>query len=294
MTTADRLDISPDEVLEDSSLNESLDVIATRLWRRAVRSGTWDPAQIDFTEDRQHFAALDENLRLYLEAFAAAFFNAEASVARVFGPWVMAAPTFAQQAFLSTQLFEEYKHTDFFEIAFAEIFGRPPRAALANPVHDPLPGRGNELISLLHENTLERDLAWVRAIAHYQGVIEGVQANAGYQIFRRVFAEKNLFPGLARGYANIQRDEGRHVGFGLAVLRHYAAADPRLAEAIREVFEGFLPMIRGRYGQSIVVDGRTVQPPPEENGPEQLLELYNRRMRDIFGPGAPQAAALPG
>lgn len=77
MTTADRLDISPDEVLEDSSLNESLDVIATRLWRRAVRSGTWDPAQIDFTEDRQHFAALDENLRLYLEAFAAAFFNAE-------------------------------------------------------------------------------------------------------------------------------------------------------------------------------------------------------------------------
>jgi ribonucleoside-diphosphate reductase beta chain len=191
-------------------------------------------------------------------------------------------------------LFEEYKHTDFFDIAFAEIFGRPPRAALANPVHDPLPARGGELISLLHENTLERDLAWVRAVAHYQGVIEGVQANAGYQIFRRVFAEKNLFPGLARGYANIQRDEGRHVGFGLAVLRHYAAADPRLAEAIREVFEGFLPMIRGRYGQSIVVDGRTVQPPPEENGPEQLLELYNRRMRDIFGPGAPQAAALPG
>lgn len=294
MTTADQLDISPDEVLEDSSLNESLDVIATRLWRRAVRSGTWDPAQIDFTEDRQHFAALDENLRLYLEAFAAAFFNAEASVARVFGPWVMAAPTFAQQAFLSTQLFEEYKHTDFFDIAFAEIFGRPPRASLANPVHDPLPARGDELISLLHENTLERDLAWVRAVAHYQGVIEGVQANAGYQIFRRVFADKNLFPGLARGYANIQRDEGRHVGFGLAVLRHYAAADPRLAEAILEVFEGFLPMIRGRYGQSIVVDGRTVQPPPEENGPEQLLELYNRRMRDIFGPGAPQAAALPG
>jgi hypothetical protein len=25
-----------------------------------------------------------------------------------------------------------------------------------------------------------------------------------------------------------------------------------------------------------------------------LLELYNRRMRDIFGPEAPQAAALPG
>lgn len=278
-----RLRIQPGEVLEASDAEESLDHIASRLWRRAVRSGTWDPAQIDFAEDKRHYAELDEDRRLYLEAFAAAFFNAEASVARVFGPWVMAAPTFPQQAFLSTQLFEEYKHTDFFELAFREVFGHAPEQALANPVHAPLPDKGEQLLRLLGTDGMERDLAWVRAVAHYHGVIEGVQANAGYQIFRRVFAAKGIFPGLSEGYASIQRDEGRHVGFGIAVLRHYAAKDQRLAAAIRDVFEEYLPLIRGRYGQSIVVDGKTIQPPAEENGPEQLMELYNRRMKDIFG-----------
>jgi ribonucleoside-diphosphate reductase beta chain len=126
----------------------------------------------------------------------------------------------------------------------------------------------------------------VRATAHYQGVIEGVQANAGYQIFRRVFASKGILPGMSEGYASIQRDEGRHVGFGIAVLRHYAARDQRLAVAIREVFEEYLPLIKGRYGQSIVIDGKVIQPPAEEHGPEQLMELYDRRMKDIFGHGS--------
>src|SRR5579875_745075 len=278
-----RLRIEPGEVLETSGVNESLDHVARRLWRRALRSGTWDPARIVFSEDKRHYAGLAEDRRLYLEAFAAAFFNAEASVARVFGPWVMAAPTFIQQAFLSTQLVEEYKHTDFFEIAFREVFGHAPRQALANPVHAPLPEKGEQLLRLLGTDGIERDLAWVRAVAHYQGVIEGVQANAGYQIFRRVFADKGLFPGLSEGYASIQRDEGRHVGFGIAVLRHYAARDRRLAAAIRDVFGEYLPLIKGRYGQSIVVNGKVIRPPAEEHGPEQLMELYNRRMKDIFG-----------
>lgn len=293
MTTKDRPRIDADEVLDRDDLNGTLDEVAGRLWRRAARSGTWDPASIDFTEDKKHYAEIDPDLRVYLDRFAAAFFRAESTVARVFGPWVMSAPTFTQQAFLSSQLFEEYKHADFFEIAFREVFGHEPTEALANPVHDPLPARGERLLDLIDTAGLERDLAWVEAVAHYQGVVEGVQANAGYQIFRRVFADKGLFPGLAEGYANIQRDEGRHVGFGIAVLKHHAAADPRLAERIGDVFAEYLPSILGRYGQSIVVDGHVVPPPPEERGPEQLVDLYNRRLRDVFGPDADQVT-LPG
>lgn len=282
--------IDATEVLDREALDGTLDEVADRLWRRAVRSGTWDPAHIDFSRDRDDYAALDPDRRAYLDRFAAAFFHAEATVARIFAPWVMAAPTFAQQAFLSTQLFEEYKHTDFFAIAFREVFGHRPDEALANPVHAPLPARGERLVALLDRPGPERDLAWVEAVAHYQGVVEGVQANAGYQIFRRIFADQGLFPGLTEGYANIQRDEGRHVAFGLAVLKHHAAADPRSAEAIQAVFAEYLPSILARYGQSIVVDGREIPPPSEERGPEQLVELYNRRLRDIFGADADQVA----
>ena len=44
-------------------------------------------------------------------------------------------------------------------------------------------------------------------------------------------------PPAVPGIRERPADEDRHVGFGLAVLRHYAAADPRLAAAVLEVFE---------------------------------------------------------
>ena len=47
-----------------------------------------------------------------------------------------------------------------------------------------------------------------------------------------------LVPGLSEGYKLIRQDEGRHVGFGLRMLRHYARRDPRYAARIREIMEG--------------------------------------------------------
>jgi len=285
--------IDTEEVLDRDELNGTLDEVADRLWRRAVRSGTLGPGrhrlhrgQEALRRARPRRARLPRTVRggvLPGRGDGRAGLRALGDVA----------PTYTQQAFLSSQLFEEYKHTDFFVLAFREVFGHEPAEALANPVHEPLPGRGDRLMEVIDTPGLEQDLARVEAVAHYQGVVEGVQANAGYQIFRRVFADKGLFPGLAEGYANIQREEGRHVGFGIAVLKRHAAADPRLAERIHDVFAEYLASILARYGQSIVVDGREVPPPPEERGPEQQIELCNRRMRDIFGPDA-EPAALPG
>ncbi|MFL5655241.1 MAG: hypothetical protein ACJ8CB_13835 [Ktedonobacteraceae bacterium] len=53
--------------------------------------------------------------------------------------------------------------------------------------------------------------------------------------------------------SNIQRDEGRHVSFSLQILRYYAHKDERYAKRIREMYEEYLPLIRVRYGQKIVV-----------------------------------------
>ena len=90
-------------------------------------------------------------------------------------------------------------------------------------------------------------------------------------------------PGLSEGFRNIQREEGRSVGFGMQMLRHHAREDERYGRRIREMYEEYLPFIRERYGQTIVVDGKEYGPPPEERGVERLMALYERRMRDIFG-----------
>jgi ribonucleoside-diphosphate reductase beta chain len=275
----------PVEVVDEvflSAAEDPLDEVAYRLYRKAIKYGTWDPAAIDLSADIEQVEKLDAPTRTYLERFCAAFHNAEENVARVFCPWIMAAPTLWQQAFLSTQLVEEFKHTDFFERYFDEVFRhRNYQTALRNPVHDTLRDRGTRLLAGLSDSE-DATMRFVEGVTHYQGIIEGVQANTGYHIFLSVFARKGILPGLSEGFRNIQRDEGRHVSFGLQILRYYAHKDERYAKRIREMYEEYLPLIRVRYGQKFVVDGVEYDPPAEERGVDRLMALYQRRLHDIF------------
>jgi ribonucleoside-diphosphate reductase beta chain len=279
-----RVHVEEIDEVEVGPVEEALDEAAYKLWRKAVKTGTWDPMEIDLSKDREQYKQLDEPARVYLERFCSAFYNAEENVALLFCPWIMAASSLWQQAFLSTQLVEEFKHTDFFDRYFKEVFGEEKRQeALANPVHDTLEERGERLVSCLNDANEDRNMRFVEGVTHYQGIIEGVQANAGYQIFLNVFARKGSMPGLSEGFKQIQRDEGRHVSFGLQVLRNYAHQDERYARRIHEMYEEYLPFIRQRYGQKMKVDGREYDPPSDERGLERLMALYERRMQDIFG-----------
>ena len=263
---------------------DDLDTLALAMYQKAVRLGTWQPAAIDLSRDKPDVEGLDERHRASLERFAAAFYNAEENVAKLFGPWVMAAPTIWMQAFFSTQLLEEFKHVEFFHRYFGEVFGhRNVKTALANPVHDTLKDRSRRILETLDADEETRTLALLEGVTHYMCVIEGVQAMTGYGIFHDVFTRKGLVPGLSEGYKLIRQDEGRHVGFGLRLLRHYARRDPRYAGRIREILEEYLPLIRARYGQTMQVNGRTYAPPEEEQGVQRLMTLYNRRLQDIFG-----------
>ncbi|WAH38005.1 R2-like ligand-binding oxidase [Alicyclobacillus dauci] len=280
------LALSVDDVVDDIDLgepDEPLDEAAYRLWRKAVTFGTWNPADIDLSRDREQFLSLERPLQVYLEHFCGAFYNAEENVAKVFCPWVMSVSTTWQQAYLSTQLMEEFKHTDFFARYFKEVLGiEKPTRALSNPVHESLVDRAETLLTSYRSGSDDRTLHLVEAFTHYQGIIEGVQANAGYQIFLAVFASKGMLPGLAEGFRSIQRDEGRHVGFGMQLLRHYAHQNPLYAERIRAVYNEYLPLIQVRYGVPLTVNGEVFDPPAEERGRERLMKLYERRLKDIF------------
>jgi ribonucleoside-diphosphate reductase beta chain len=280
-----RIEVEEIDEVEVGPVEEALDEAAYKLWRKAIKTGTWDPAEIDLSDDREQYEQLDEPTRIYLERFCSAFYKAEENVALLFCPWIMAASGLWQQAFLSTQLVEEFKHTDFFDRYFKVVFGEEKRQeALANPVHDTLEERGERLVSSLNGGDEgDRTMRFVEGVTHYQGIIEGVQANTGYQIFLNLFARKGLMPGLSEGFKQIQRDEGRHVSFGLQVLRNYAHQDERYATRIREMYEEYLPFIRQRYGQKMKVNGREYDPPADEQGQKRLMALYERRMLDFFG-----------
>lgn len=137
-----------------------LDAAAFLLYRKAGRPGTWQPSTIDLSRDRADLDRLNEQHCAYLERFAAAFLNAEENVARLFGPWVMAAPGRWIQAFFSTQLLEEFKHTEFFYRYFGEVLGhRDFKTALANPVQESLAARSRRLLQTLDAGEVTRTIA---------------------------------------------------------------------------------------------------------------------------------------
>ncbi|PLS16031.1 ribonucleotide-diphosphate reductase subunit beta [Bacillus sp. M6-12] len=258
------------------------DELAYSLYRMAIRFGTWDPQEIDLTEDKKHFATMDQQKRDYLIHFCTGFWNAEENVAVQFCPWVMVAPTTHQQAFLSTQLVEEFKHTEFFERYFKEVLGVDRENKVQNIVHDTLDPRGKQLIQAIEEGPESREAAMVEGMAHYQGIIEGVQAMVGYDVYEAVWGQYNLLPGLREAFKNIKRDEGRHVGFGLRMLKQFSRK-PEHAERIRRVYEEYLPAMLIRYDQQVIVNGREIETPVEVQGKDRIQKMFDRRLKDILG-----------
>ncbi|WP_017729409.1 R2-like ligand-binding oxidase [Halalkalibacterium ligniniphilum] len=259
------------------------DELAMSLYRMAIRFGTWDPYEIDLTEDKKHFQEMDEQKRNYLIHFCNGFYDAEENVAIQFCPWIMVAPTTWQQAFLSTQLVEEFKHTEFFKRYFEEVFemDRQPKS-VKNYVHESLSERGRQLIQAIDEGPVAREAAMVEGMAQYQGIIEGVQAMVGYDVFEAVWGQYGLLPGLQEGFKNIKRDEGRHVGFGLRSLKRFAKK-PEHADRIKKVYEEFLPGMLQRYDQQIIVNGKEIDTPKEVQGKERIEKMIERRIKDILG-----------
>ncbi|OES43483.1 R2-like ligand-binding oxidase [Domibacillus iocasae] len=264
------------------SVDKTTDEVAWDLYRKAIRFGTWDPAAIDLSQDKKDFEALDEDLKGYLIHFCTGFLDAEENVALKFCPWIMLGSSTEQQAFLSTQLLEEFKHTEFFMRYFKEVIGRERIPSVKNMVQQKLDDRVKTMLAALEQSEEERESALVEGLTHYQGIIEGVQAMTGYDVFEAVYGSKGLFPGLGEGYARIKEDEGRHVGFGLRMLKLYAR-NPEHAKRIRALYEEYLPLILVRYDQPVIVDGKEYPTPPEVRGRERVTKMFERRLKDILG-----------
>mgnify|MGYP001801611401 FL=1 len=85
--------------------------------------------------------------------------------------------------------------------------------------------------------TDESDEALVRAITTYHVVIEGMLAESGYHGFYRSFEANEILPGLVKGIRHIQRDEARHIAFGLDLLRAAFQRSPNTRAVCEETIE---------------------------------------------------------
>jgi ribonucleoside-diphosphate reductase beta chain len=157
--------------------------------------------------------------------------------------------------FLTSFLFEEAKHTDFFSRWVREVVDSPrlPGAVEASiQLFDvELPNAMNALL------TDQSPAAIARASVTYNMVIEGVLAETGYQSYHQSLAVNGLMPGLCAGLVNIKRDESRHIAYGVYLLSRLVAEDVAVWDVIEERMAELRPLVDAiiRSGYEIYPDG---------------------------------------
>jgi ribonucleoside-diphosphate reductase beta chain len=87
--------------------------------------------------------------------------------------------------------------------------------------------------------------AQVEAIATYHLIIEGVLAETGYHGYARALRDHGILPGTLRGVALVQRDEARHIAYGLHALGRLIEAEPALWEVLIARLNTLLPLALG-------------------------------------------------
>ena len=100
------------------------DILPMRLYHKAKKLGVWDPRAIDFTQDKLDWQNCTTNQKETLLSLTALFQAGEESVTLDLLPLIMVIAQegrLEEEMFLTTFLWEEAKHTEFFRRFLDEV-----------------------------------------------------------------------------------------------------------------------------------------------------------------------------
>ena len=201
-----------------------------KLYQKAKRHGIWNPVDIDFSQDREDWKKLNEEQQLEVLTQFSQFIGGEEAVTQDILPMIMAVSQkgwFEEETYLTTFVFEEAKHAEFFSLFLEEIGVTEDLTHLLSPGYrklfdETLPEvMGNLLVDQSPEAMLD-------AAVTYNIFAEGVLAETGYWFFYEALSKQELFPGFLSGIRNVKRDEGRHIGFGTFLIQRLICEYPEL------------------------------------------------------------------
>jgi len=215
-----------------------------KLYEKAKKFGTWDPRDIDFSRDKADWESLTDEQREIILSLIAFFYSAEEAVTHDILPMIYAISQtghYEEEMFLTTFLFEEAKHSDFFSLALQNIgitgelnsYHTPPYRKLFDEMLPATMGR-------LMEDQSPKAMA--DAAILYNMFAEGVLAETGYWSFYENLAKINKMPGLIEGIRNIKRDESRHIGFGTFLLQRLISEDESMLDYSLNKLQELMPL----------------------------------------------------
>lgn len=215
----------------------------------------WDPAEIDLSRDRADWKMIRETYvkEQYAEQIhrlCSLFYEGEESVTKTLSPFLSgvarAGLGLDKEMFLTSQVYEEAKHFEFFARYFREVLGdedttrhlkAAPKAVLIEDLENV-----SDRIRQENDPQLLRDLL-VEGVVHYMGVVEAMLARTGYRGVSEMLESRGWLPGLQEGFRFIRRDEGRHVSFGIHFVEEMASTNEHYRDIVLSTFERHLPNV---------------------------------------------------
>jgi len=225
----------------------------------------WDPYAVgNLEQDKQRLLDADiveeeyEELRQALARFGAG----EEAVTEDLMPLALVLDDINDQMFISSQIYEEAKHTQFFDRYWREVVN-PVAEEKGFEVTEPtaqhyFPDGYIELFDKTEdamEELLQDDSPQKRAEAycHYHLTVESVLAQTGYYGLESTFSDRGsdevaarelpTLEGLVEGVMNIRSDEGRHVGFGMQKVQSYVSEGEVDPDVIQSTLQDLMPHV---------------------------------------------------
>ncbi len=229
------------------------DLPPMRLYERAKKLGIWNPSEIDLTKDRADWAGMSTEEHDLIWRLLGMFVSGEEAVTLDLLPLISviaAEGRIEEEMYLTTFLFEEAKHTDFFRRFLDEVAGAPvdlSRYHADNYHHIFYEALPDALLSLKDDSS---PAAQVRASVTYNMVVEGVLAETGYHAFFTMLERNNLMPGLRKGISLLKQDESRHIAYGIYLLSRLVAEHPDLWDELQLQMNSLLPSAIGVIGDA--------------------------------------------
>jgi ribonucleoside-diphosphate reductase beta chain len=214
----------------------------------------WSSETFDFSRDAEEWN--DDSIwtaeqKRFMIWSLSEFFLGEERVTTELLPFAIAAPTDDQRIFLASQIADEARHCVFFDRFYREVVGADAQTIAENlkAQRKHVNAEWSELFDgILHEcaETLRKDPsdmdALVRGITVYMIVIEGTLALTGARFILRSLKEMDRLPGFRDGFTHVNRDESRHVGFGVKFLADAIKEDERYKEIVQTTLQETLPV----------------------------------------------------
>ncbi|MET1179128.1 R2-like ligand-binding oxidase [Peribacillus simplex] len=220
------------------------DSLPFKLYQKAKKFGIWNPRDIDFNQDKEDWKSFTDIERQVLLRIISLFQGGEEAVTLDLLPLIMTIAKegrIEEEMYLTTFLFEEAKHMEFFRYTLDQIGETGDLTVYHSDTYksifyEILPEAMEKLLSDQSPEAL------AEAATVYNMFTEGVLAETGYFGFYQTLEANKMMPGLLKGVGLLKKDESRHIAYGTFLLQRIISEHPHIFKQVEKRMEELSPL----------------------------------------------------